>query len=264
MEQAVQKTIGWTWFVTAILCQCTAQARALADPHREQADVYAAGSGQLLYRETHWVLPGPTPERWVVYRCPDGQAFARKHVRAAERPAAPNFAFEDVRDGSAEGVRGAPRARTAYLRESKRAEKTREIQILADGVIDAGFDEAVRANWDLLMRGDAVRMQFLIPSRLRFYPVRVQRIESVDWNGLRAERLRMWLDRWFGFAAPEVTLVYAHDDRRLLEFAGTGNVRDARGRNPQVRIVFEAAPQAAALDEAQAVQRLPLTGRCHF
>ena len=260
----MQKAFGWTWFAVAILSHGAAQALVPTEPHREQAEVYAVGSGQLLYRETHWVSPGLAPERWVVYRCPDGLAFARKHVRAGERPAAPDFAFEDGRDNSAEGVRGAPSERTAYLRPSGRVEKARELHVPANGVIDAGFDEAVRANWDLLMRGDAVRMQFLIPSRLAFYAVRVQRIESVDWNGQRAERLRMWLDRWFGFAVPEVTLIYAHDDRRLLEFAGTGNVRDARGRNPQVRIVFAAAPQLASPDEAQTLRRLPLTGRCNF
>lgn len=157
-----------------------------------------------------------------------------------------------------------PGGRVAYQREVDGVETSRALQIPPNGVIDAGFDEAVHANWDVLIRGDAVRMQFLIPSRTRFYPVRVKRIASIDWNGQKAEQLQMRLDLWFGFAVPEVTLVYAHASQRLLEFAGTGNVRDSQGRHPQVRVSFERAPQAASPDQVRAIQALPLTGRCSF
>ena len=74
----------------------------------------------------------------------------------------------------------------------------------------------------------------------------------------------MRLDLWFGFAVPEVTLVYARDDRRLLEFSGTGNVRGARGRSPQVRIEFEPEPQPGSRREVDAMRRAPLSGRCRF
>ena len=81
---------------------------AHANARREQADVYAAGSQRLLYREEHLVQPGASPERWVVYRCPDGKPFARKRVAAGG--ARPDFALEDARDGYREGVRGAAMA----------------------------------------------------------------------------------------------------------------------------------------------------------
>ena len=74
----------------------------------------------------------------------------------------------------------------------------------------------------------------------------------------------MKLDTWFGFAVPEVTLVYARDGRRLLEFNGTGNLRDGRGRNPQVRIAFQPQAQLASASDLAGVARLPLDGRCSF
>ena len=86
---------------------------AHANARREQADVYAAGSQRLLYREEHLVQPGASPERWVVYRCPDGKPFARKRVAAGG--ARPDFALEDARDGYREGVRGAGDARQVYV-----------------------------------------------------------------------------------------------------------------------------------------------------
>lgn len=224
----------------------------------------AAGSGRLLYRETHWTLPGLHPERWVLYRCADGKPFARKRVVDAGSPATPDFALEDARDGYREGVRGAPGRRSVFVRPPGGAERERMLTVPADGVIDAGFDAAVRRHWTTLLRDQALRLQFLLPARHKFYPVRVQRVSSIDWNGVPAERLRMRLDAWFGFAVPDVTLVYARDDRRLLEFAGTGNLRDDDGDHPQVRIVFDTASRAATAREVAAVGALPLTGRCRF
>lgn len=250
--------------VAAFLALVAAQGMATASPlQREEATVSSA-AGTPLYRETHWVAPGPGGERWVLYRCPDGSPFARKRVDPAAAALAPDFAFEDGRDGYREGVRAGAGGRLVYVREAGAKEAARTLQVPADGVIDAGFDAAVRRHWRSLMAGDSVRLQFLVPSRKRFYPVRVQRVASTRWNGLPAERLRMRLDAWFGFAIPDVHLVYARADQRLLEFAGTGNVRDRSGANPQVRIRFDASPGAATRAELQAALRQPLDGRCGF
>ncbi|HQW59948.1 hypothetical protein [Thermomonas sp.] len=248
-------------FVALVFASMAASA---ADVRRDEARVLAAGDGRLLYRETHWTLPGPRPDRWVLYRCADGAAFARKRVLAAPSPLAPDFALEDARDGYREGVRAAAGGRSVFVHAPGRAEATRVLAIPADGVIDAGFDAAVRRHWPRLVRGEAVKLQFLVPSRKRFYPVQVQRVASVDWNGVPAERLRMRLDAWFGFAVPDVTLLYARDDQRLLEFAGTGNLRDGDGDHPQVRIVFERTPRTATAQELADARSLPLAGRCRF
>ena len=246
--------------IAAVLASAPASANAL----REDARVLTPDSGRLLYRETHWTTTGPKPERWVIYRCADGQPFARKRVVAAASPASPDFALEDARDGYSEGVRGAAGSRRVFVRAPGKAESSRVLSIPADGVIDAGFDAAVRKHWQVLAKGEPLRLQFLLPSRQRFFPVRVQRVSSVSWDGIPAERLRMRLDAWFGFAVPEVNLVYARDDRRLLEFAGTGNVRDGRGDYPQVRIVFDKATKPATAQDIADARALPLTGRCKF
>lgn len=235
-------------------------ADAATGVRREHADVYAAGTDRLLYRETHWVLPGDAG-RWVLYRCPDGKPFARKRV--ADGSATPDFALEDPRGGYAEGVRGGGASRLVYVRQGGE-DRGRHVQVPADGVIDAGFDAAVRKHWASLMRGDAIRLQFLVPSRKRFYPVLVQRTGEANWQGVRAERLRMRLDSWFGFAVPDVLLLYSQADRRLLQFTGTGNVRNSGGDHPQVRIAFAPAPSLVTAGDVAAVRGAPLDGRCRF
>ena len=226
----------------------------------EEADV-TGGDGRVLYRESHYVDAASRSGRWVLYRCPDGRPFARKRVQGGG--VAPDFLMEDGRDGYREGVRSSGRLREAFLTEGGRTRST-ALDVGDGAVIDAGFDAAVRRHWDDLLRGRPVRLQFLVPARQRFFPVEVRRAGPVQWQGLAAERLRMRLATWFGFAVPEVELVYARADRRLLEFRGTGNVRDARGENPQVRIAFPKAPRPAGAAEFAAVRRMPLDGRCSF
>lgn len=248
-------------WIVVVLQGLLGGVNAATTARRETANVYAADSGTLLYRETHWVVPGASPERWVLYTCPSGEPFARKYVLPGG--AQPDFEIEDGRDGQVEGVRGSGATRQVYVRGAT-TKAGRRVDVPADGVIDAGFDVAVRARWAALMPGDSIRLQFLVPMRKRFYPVRIHRVESLDWNGIGAERLRMRLDTWFGFAVPDVDLVYARADQRLLEFHGTGNVRDARGRNPQVRITF--TPPTESIDAAvvASIGELPLDGNCRI
>ena len=237
-------------------------AETTAGIGRDQAEVRSVGNGRLLYRESHY-LPAGSAERWVLYRCPDGRPFARKHVRTPTSAMAPNFALEDGRDGYREGVRGGNGKRLVYTGGAGE-ESSRALVVPADGVIDAGFDAAVRTHWDALQRGEAVNLRFLVPSRKQFFPVRVQRVAGSDRPGAGTMQLRMRLATWFGFAVPDVTLVYGVEDRRLRLFSGTGNLRDARGRNPQVRIAF--APQAvtATTEEFSRMKALPLDGHCPF
>jgi hypothetical protein len=240
-------------------------AAAMATPMTQRADatVFAA-DGRLLYRETHWSADDDDPQRLVLYRCADGRPFARKRVLANGPPQAPDFELEDARDGYREGVRTRDGRREVHAGPTDGRASVATLVVPADGVIDAGFDAAIRSHWNALMAGQTVRMQFLVPGRLRFYPVRVRRDASLQWQGVPAERLRMQLDAWFGFAVPAVMVTYARDDRRLLEFAGTGNLRDARQDFPAVRIAFAPRRAPASAAEVAAAESVALVDSCRF
>ena len=253
----------WAWML-AILASTGTVATATATVIRDEAVVRSVSGGRLLYRESHYVADGATSERWVLYRCPDGTPFARKHVLASLSPAAPDFMLEDGRDGYREGVRGDGKTRVVYAGEGRDGESARALAVPADGVIDAGFDAAVRAHWDTLVGGKAIELRFLVPSRKQFFPVRVQRIVGNDPPDAGTMQLRMRLATWFGFAIPDVTLVYGLVDRRLLVFNGTGNVRDSRGRYPRVRIEFDPRAGTASSDEFARIRNIPLDGHCPF
>ncbi len=255
---------GAPWLLLAGLCG-SAMA-AVVD--RYEGDAYARGSERLVYRETHWRrhLPGAGVERLVLYRCPDGAAFARKRVAAGPRPEAPDFEFFDARDGYREGVRSVDGGREVFVQPAHDASERREpLQTPPSAVIDAGFDAFVRSRWDALAAGDAQPVPFLLPSRAGFIDVRVvAATPSAGAAEASLRRIRLQLDHWLGFALPSIDLVYRDADRWLLEFAGTASIRDARGRHQSVRIVFPPERRAtlddpAAFDQAA---RQPLVATC--
>lgn len=250
--------------VFAALMLASPAARPTAEVLRQEATAYARQGGTVLYRESHWrYRQEGSARRLVLYRCPDGRAFARKTVVDGATAQAPDFDFEDARDGYREGVRSSERGRVVYVREKAGAPaKERTLAVPAGAVIDAGFDASVRLHWNTLRAGRDVTQPFLLPSRFDFMPVKLDPGEVVRWNGIPAQRMAMKLDRWYGFVAPTMQVTYANADQRLLEFAGIATIRDDKGRHQDVRIVFPQPPAAADARALRDALATPLVGRC--
>lgn len=233
---------------------------------RYEGAAYARDGGQLLYRETHWRYgeDGST-RRLVLYRCPNGAAFARKRVVETAQPSAPDFDFHDGRDGYREGVRSRAGRREVYVQAGATAAlRAKAIELPHDAVIDAGFDAMVRMRWDELGREGGVAVPFLLPSRYAFLDLKLSAAAPLQAQGRAARRLRMSLDRWYGFAIPSIELIYGDRDRRLIEFRGIGTIRDRRGRPLDVRIVFpaDAVVRDAARVEVDRAGSVELAASC--
>lgn len=229
-----------------------------------EGTAYRVDNGAAAYRESHMTFQsGGRPARLVLYRCMDGSTFARKIVLERSDAATPDFDFMDGRTGFREGVRSSTRGREVFWQKSATAvEQTKTLAIPANGVIDAGFDAMVRKHWTVLRTGTQVSANFLLPSAQRFLDVSIEPVKTEPALGVT--HLRMKLDTWYGFAAPDTDLYYRSSDQRLLSFKGIGTIRDARGRNQVVRIEFPDGLKArqSNASEIAAARRLPLTARC--
>ncbi|KAG1250194.1 hypothetical protein G6F65_018834 [Rhizopus arrhizus] len=112
------------------------------------------------------------------------------------------------------------------------------------------------------MRGERISLPFLVPGRQRYFPVQIRRSAPLRWQGVAAQQIEVSLDTWYGGIAPRLQLVYADADRRLLEFQGTSNLRDARGHYPQVVVRFAAAARASSASEWQQAWAQSLVAGC--
>lgn len=208
-------------------------------------DARAPDGSRLLYREQHLVRrDGDRPlERLVIYRCPDGTAFARKRVDYRASALAPDFELVDAR-GYREGLRrengqprvwhdgGAPRPLAA-----------------ADAalVADAGFDEFIRQRWAALAPGRTQTLAFAIPAFGRSLAFKVH---SAGDRTPALHRFELKAGGVLGLVAPTIAVDYDLRDRRLRRFTGPTNIRDGKGRQMEARIEFPDAPRSLD-DEAQ-------------
>jgi hypothetical protein len=227
---------------------------------------YAADSNLLLYRETHYLFSGDHGgERVVLYQCPDGRAFARKHSQDDGNAQAPDFDLTDARVGYREGVRRNGTQREVYVqRTAAQAEQADSLRLPADGVIDTGFEAFARAHWDALVRGDSMRFDYLVPSRRTFYLFKVDKVD-LPTAPPGSVTFRLASSSWLAFLLPHIDVSYDLTTRRLVHYEGLSNVRDVKtGKNyrvhyeyPKIAVAHNVAPA-----QIQAALTMPLASSC--
>lgn len=241
-------------------------ATAIGPPVLEYEGLASALSdGRTLYRETHFVFEeNGERHRLVLYRCPSGAPFARKLVTYGADPLAPSFELVDERAGYREGLRRTVTGTEVFF-DKTRLGRSRRAR-LPEGeafVADAGFDEFVRLNWDLLARAGDTELAFLVPSRLATARFRVTRLGSERLSdGEDATRFRLAVTGFFSWFAPTIDVLYRDRDRWLVRYEGITNIRDRRGRNLSARIEFDEAPRMVSRTRLDQARRLILVDDC--
>jgi len=254
-------------FVATVLCatqNVLAQAETQPAAQSYAGNVYALDDHRLLFREVHYLNASATDQRIVIYQCPDGSVFARKHVRAGGDAQTPDFQLDDARLGYREGVRQGGKGREVFVRRSAdQAENVQPLPSEKNSVIDAGFDTFVQRHWQELQHGDSVSIPFLVPSRMRFFEFKVKRISEPS-VGHGEMLIRLALDSWYSFALPHIDVSYDIATRQLLRFEGLLNIRGADGKNINARVEFPLGDRHATVDPAELAkaESAPLVKTC--
>jgi hypothetical protein len=128
-------------------------------------------------------------------------------------------------------------------------------------VVDAGFDEFVREQWDSLEQGAAIRVPFLVPSLLETIHFRIRKTAEVPIEGEAASVIRLSLAGPLGWFLPDIDVSYRKRDRRLMRYRGLTNIRDAGGVLLAAQIDFPESAQNASAVNLAALRALPLS-RC--
>jgi hypothetical protein len=239
----------------AMLAASDAQARVTA----VEGDARDPDGGRLLYREEHLIRhEGERPlERLVIYRCPDGSAFARKRVDYRVSQIAPDFELVDAR-GYREGLRREGGQPVLWSTES-RARRLGAAK--APLVADAGFDEYLRQRWTTFADGRPQPIAFAVPSFGRALPLRIRSAGRHQRAGTPVYRFELSLDGLLGAFADAIAVEYDAGDRRLRHFRGLTNVRDADGDQIEAAIDFPRAPRVVDAARWQSLASMPLA-RC--
>ena len=234
-----------------------------ADTLRFRGEARDVESSSLMYVEDHLLRSEDAHpvERLVLYRCPGGEAFARKHVRYGEPPFAPQFEILDARFDYREGFnRGKLAGETFVQRGADEAMKKEAVALGESLVVDAGFDEFVRAHWGTLAAGKEVPLRFLVPSRLASYGFKVKKLRGETLYGEPVSTFRLALTGLLGWFADAIDVSYRDRDRQLIRFEGLSNIRATPDENLVARIDFPPDQQgeAATAEAWDAAEQEPL------
>ena len=231
-----------------------------------QAYAYSSSNDKLLYQESHWLYARDgVGQHLIIYRCPDGQPFGRKSVSDAPGAATPDFEMLDARSGYREGVRTRDGHREVFKQADARSpERSSQVSIRDNSIIDAGIDAFVQAHWDSLSGAGISPVPFLVPSRLGYVDFSGRKLRDAVMDGHDVRWFRMSLDGWYGFALPHLDVGYDVRTHELREYQGPSNI-PAKGLMPlTVRIDLPPGERREDVAQAEVEQaaQLPLTGRC--
>lgn len=173
-------------------------------------------TGALLYSEIH--ACGAGRERCEVeYRDTQGALIAHKQLDYRRSPWAPTLSLQDFRAGE-------------------------EVELAAPAdpsvVVDAGFDNYMRARWPELSAGEEVSFPFLVAGQQRPFRMVARRapVPACDTARLCLEvQPEAW---WLRLLMDPIELVYDRASRRLVLFRGISNIADADGRSQSVEIRY--------------------------
>lgn len=114
--------------------------------------------------------------------------------------------------------------------------ETHEVELTDEVVVDSGFDNLVRTNWQRLTSGESVGFRFLAPTRGEHYdfvlePAKDSRIDADVVLRIEPSGFVM------GFLVEPILLGYSHDGT-LTDYLGLTNLRKDRDNNYTAHIRY--------------------------
>ncbi len=204
--------LALTWL--ALLCAGPALSASDELNYNIKGEARDLRTGDLLYLEFHscdelGLLCS------VSYRGDAGEVFAEKSLDYTAAAIAPRLEMNDIR-------------------------LARELQVETAEtgvVVDAGFDNFLRSNWEALDRGERVKFPFLLPGRDKPLPMSAERSSKDCTPELLCVEVK--LSSWFLAALTSpIELSYSRDSRRLMRYRGISNLRGPDGDSQMVDIRY--------------------------
>jgi hypothetical protein len=131
--------------------------------------------GKVLYEEVLTQEPGSLGGKLhVSYSSPEGTILATKVVEYNCNPTTPSFMLLDNISGEVEGVNWKFNNVESFQDERSTIISHPDSQF----IIDAGFDSAIKLNWDKLLKGQSVVFDYLFARKNRFLKLRFENTKA--------------------------------------------------------------------------------------
>ena len=203
---------------------------------------YDLETRRYLYTEVHdQRIDG---DRWlggtVAYVDAAGQLLGRKTLNFTAHPFVPAYRMEQLQGGYMEAVRHEDGGLELVRRARAGApEETTRIALQAPMAADSGLHMLIRSVFPDLLAGRTVRFHIAVPGSLDSFRFRAVKVADTEFEGRPAVRFRLEPATLLRLLADPLELVYAPEQRKLVEYRGISNVHDpVTGRAYNVHIAY--------------------------
>ncbi|MEO0443515.1 MAG: hypothetical protein AAFZ92_07210 [Pseudomonadota bacterium] len=206
-------------------------------------------SGENLYCEYHFV--SDDKKTVVDYIDFNQQLIARKYLDYSLGEKTPLVKQQDFRHGElravtlTQGDDAQQSQLTIQYRKANTDETSTSQLAFSDSlVIDAGFDAAVRQQWNALVNGEAIQVDFVSPVHLKSFKLSIvqsqsrkckQQLSGNDQGLCFLIRPANALARLF---VKPLVLIYDQSSQRLLSYTGSVNITSLEGASKRARIEY--------------------------
>lgn len=235
--------------VTCLLCSSAAGAFPLKSELPAYGDNVIAngyarknGDSVVFYTETYLDDPMSNTIR-ASYWSGNREPISYKQLDFSDDPNVPGF-FEVIDYRRKKGYRITVEndiANVKVLRVAEDGSETiqlnKDVQIDGNTVIDAAFHRFVVSNWDKLMSGKSVRVQFLQIDKARLVPLK---IKKTNCDTPATSCFRITFDNFLlQGLVPNIDMKYETNSKRLLRYTGIGPITQMNGKGLPVDILYE-------------------------
>lgn len=176
----------------------------------------------------------------IVYRDPEGKIIGKKVLDFSKNPSIPVFEFRYYRNGYTEGSFYEDKGFRVYHQDGKKERAVSRILSIQDNVsLDSGIHRFIQMNFQKLLQGEVIVVNFAVPSRLDFVKFRLYKTKEFTEQNRKVVRLHFEIDNSIlRLFVPPIVVDYDAETKDLLKYTGISNLYDESNKPYQVIIIF--------------------------
>ena len=205
-------------------------------------EAYDLKSDEFLYREVYCANSNPH-EMEVIYRNAEDRVLARKLLDYSSGSTTPSFVQQNFYSSEIIEVDLKAGNVTMSVLDANNSEPKKTSSAQTDGslpvVIDAGFDQFIRENWDGLLAGEKKPFLFPFVERDSLVELRIRK-SACSYSSETHQCFKLELSNWFvRMLVSPIELGYDPEMQRLMRYRGLSNIGDGKGNGSIVDIRYD-------------------------
>lgn len=201
---------------------------------------YDLQTNELIYTEVHtenYVNGNHVQTTTDFFGTDNHEKIATRTLDFSRSKISPDFETKDLRTGYLEGAEQLNPNRFRLYTKAKAGARVQEktLHIPSPVVVDGGFNQFIKQNWNAIIKGEEVVFHFAVPSRLDYYTFRAIKTQgSADEVTIQIapdSRIISWL-------VDPIVIDYSRDTKRITEYLGRSNISDGHGENYIAKLIY--------------------------